>query len=153
ATMQDAGLPVAEGRGVLTGLGAASARLDADQFDLRIADEWMEHAGRVAAAADAGDHHIRQPAKLFETLLLRLPADHRLKIADHQRKRVRADDAADDVVRIGHARHPVAQRLVDRIAERSAAAPDRHHLRAERLHLEDVEPLPAHVLFAHVYGA
>ena len=48
------------------------------------------------------------------------------------------------------ARRPVAQRLVDRVLERPAAAFDRHHLGAHQLHPEDVELLPLDVLGAHV---
>ena len=52
---------------------------------------------RVAAAADAGDHRVRQPAPPPGTAP-RLAADDGLEVADHQRERVRPDDRADDVV-------------------------------------------------------
>ena len=37
---------------------------------------------------------------------------HGLEIADHHRKRVRPGDAADDVMRVLDAAHPVAHRFV-----------------------------------------
>ena len=110
----------------------------------------MKHAGGIAAAADAGDHDVRQPARLFETLRPRLRTDDRLKIADHHRKRVRPDDAADDVVRVGDRRHPIAHRLVDSVTERSAAALHRDDRGAEGAHFEDVKLLAADILLAHV---
>ena len=78
----------------------AAAGLDADQLHAGVVDERVEHAGRVAAAADAGDDHVGQLADLVEALLLRLAADDALEVADHHRERVRPDDAADDVVRV-----------------------------------------------------
>ena len=36
--------------------------IDANDLDFVVVDERVEHAGRVAAAADAGYHFIRQPA-------------------------------------------------------------------------------------------
>ena len=96
--VQDAGLALAQRGGVLAFVVAAAAGFDADQFDAGVADERIEHAGRVAAAADAGDDDVGQPADLLVALLFRFAADDRLEIADHHRKRVRADDAADDVV-------------------------------------------------------
>ena len=59
--------------------------------------------------------------KLRQRLLARFAADDRLKIAHDPRKRMRADDRADDVVRRLDAGHPVAQGLVDGVAERLAS--------------------------------
>ena len=116
-------------------------------------DERIEHAGRVAAAADAGDDHIRQPAELLARLLDRFAADDRLKIADDPRERMRADDRAEDVVRRFDARHPVAHGFVDGVAERARAAGDRPHFGAQQLHAEHVRRLAADVFFAHVDDA
>ena len=148
--VQHARLAMAERGGVVAGLVAAAAGLDADQLDAVIADERIEHAGRVAAAADAGDDDIGQPADLLEALLSRLAADDRLEIADHDRKRMRPDDAADDVVGVFDAGHPVAHGLVDGVAQGPAAAGDADDLGAHGPHLEDVELLPANVFLAHV---
>src|SRR5262249_10254559 len=122
--VQDAGLALAQGGGVFAYFGAAAAGFDADQLDVRLADEGIEHASRVAAAADAGDDDVGQPADLLAALLFRFLADDRLKIAYHHRTRVRPDDAADDVMRVFNARHPVSHRFVDGVAQGSAAAID-----------------------------
>ena len=122
AAVEHAGLAVAERGGVVAGLRAAAAGLDADELDLVVLDERIEHAGRVAAAADAGDDRIGQAAELLARLLDRFAADDRLEIADDHRERMRADDGAEDVVRRFDARHPVAHGLVDRVAERPRAA-------------------------------
>ncbi len=50
-------------------------------------------------------------------------------------------------------RHPVAHRLVDRVAQRARAAGHRPHLGAQQLHAEHVRPLPANVFLAHVDDA
>jgi hypothetical protein len=130
-----------------------AAGLDADQFDAGVIDERVEHAGGVAAAADAGDDNIGQLAGLIETLLPGLASDDGLEVAHDAREGVWPDDAAEDVVRRADTCHPVAQRLVDGVAQRPAARRHRDDLGAHRPHLEDVEFLPAHVLLAHVHLA
>src|SRR5262245_46203330 len=67
--VQDAALAVAERGAMFAALDAASARFDADQLDIGIEDERVEHAGGVAAAAHAGYDHVGQPADLFHALL------------------------------------------------------------------------------------
>ena len=68
AAVQHAGLAVAERGGVVAGFRAAAAGFDADESDFFVLDERIEHAGRIAAAADAGDHRIGQAAELFARL-------------------------------------------------------------------------------------
>ncbi len=58
---------------------------------------------------------------LLAALLDRLAADHRLKIADDPRKRMRADDRAEDVMRRFDRAHPVAHGFVDRVAQACAS--------------------------------
>ena len=48
---------------------------------------------------------------------------------------------------------PVAHGFADRVFQRAAAVGDADHLGAEQPHAEDVEPLAAHVLLAHVDDA
>ena len=76
-----------------------------------------------------------------------------LKVADDPRERVRADDRAEDVVRRVDARHPVAHRFVDRVAQRPRAAGDGPHFGAQQLHAEHVRRLAADVFLAHVDDA
>src|SRR5215472_2983856 len=76
----------------------APARLDAAQLNGCVRDEGVEHPRRVAAAADAGNDHVGQPADLLEALGFGLPPDHGLEVANHDGEWVRSDHAADDVV-------------------------------------------------------
>jgi hypothetical protein len=73
----------------------------------------MEQTDGVGAAADAGDHHIRQPAAALEHLLPGLAADDGLEVAHHGRIGVRARDGADDVEGVVDVRDPVAHGLVE----------------------------------------
>jgi len=92
-------------------------RLDADEADGLVGVERVEEADGVGAAAHAGDGVIREPALRVQHLLPRLGADHRLEIADDHRVGVRPDDGAEQVVGRLDVRHPVADRLVDRVLE------------------------------------
>ena len=92
--VKHAGPAVTQRGGMFAGLGRFSACLDADEFHAFIADEWIKHARRVAAAADASHDRIGQTANLLQTLRPRFPADDRLKIAHDPRKRMRPDDRA-----------------------------------------------------------
>ncbi len=109
---------------MLAEAAAATAGLDADQLDAGVGDEGIKHAGRVAAAAHAGQDHVGQPAQLLQALLPGFRADDRLEIAHDHRERMRADHAADDVMRRFDGRHPVAHGLVDGVAQRFAAGLD-----------------------------
>ena len=62
---------------------------------------------------------------------------------------MRADDAADDVERVGNAPRPIAERFVGRIFERAGPALDGMHLCAEQLHHVDVKRLALDVDRAH----
>ena len=63
---------------------------------------------------------------------------------------MRADDRAEAVVGRLDRAHPVAEGLVDGVAERARAAADRPDFGAQQLHAEHVGPLPADVFLAHV---
>jgi hypothetical protein len=101
----------------------------------------------------AGDDCVGQaarPGRRVEHLLQRLAPDHALEVAHHRRVGVRAEHAAQQVVRRAHVRHPVADRLIDGILERLAAALHAAHVRAQQPHAEDVGLLARHVHRAHV---
>ena len=101
-----------------------AARLDADQPDAGVVDERVEDAHGVAAAADARDDGIGQPSGQLEDLRPRLAADDRLKLAHHQRIRMRPEHRAEQVVGVADVGDPVAHRLVDRVLQRAAAGVD-----------------------------
>jgi hypothetical protein len=65
-------------------------------------------------------------------------ADHLLEAGDDRRERVRAERAAEDVVRLDRIRDPRAHRLVDRVLERPLPVLDDLHARAEELHAQEV---------------
>ena len=113
----------------------------------------MEQADGVRAAADAGDHGIRQAAGALQDLRARLAADDGLQLAHQVRIGMRADRRAEQVVGAVRIGHPVAQRLVDGGAQRPVAAGHRHHRGAEQAHAADVRRLALHVDRAHVHRA
>ena len=135
---------------MLAAVEPLARRLDPDQLDPFVIDEIGENADRVRSPADAGDDRVGKPALNLENLLAGFLADDPLKLAHHQREGVRPRHRAKDIVRIGKARGPVAQRLVDRVLERLAARSDRDHLGPHQLHPEHVERLPRDIVRAHV---
>ena len=151
--VQHADPPTADARGVPSGLDALAARLHADQPDVRIVEEGNEKPDGVGAAANAGDGVAGQGSRRLQHLLARLAADHRLEVAHHHRVGVRADDAADDVVRVGDVRDPVADGLAHGLLERAGPRRHRPDLGAEYPHPVDVRLLAPHVLRAHVHHA
>ena len=56
--------PAVERGRVAARLGTLAARFAADQLHPGVGDEGVEDADGVGAAADAGDHGVRQPAGL-----------------------------------------------------------------------------------------
>src|SRR5258706_160510 len=77
---------------------AAAAGLGADQAYRGVADEGMEDADRVRAAAHAGEDRVGQTPGRFEDLAARLDADHALEIAHDRRIGMRAERRAEQIV-------------------------------------------------------
>jgi len=113
----------------------------------------MKKADGIAAAAHAGHQVIGEAAGAFQYLAPGLPADNRLEIPDHHGKGMGAHHRADAVMGVVHAGHPVAQGLIHGVLEGTGAGADRHHLRAQQFHAEDVQRLAAHVYLSHVHLA
>jgi hypothetical protein len=139
-----------EARRVPAGCHALPARLHADQPHAGIVPEGVEQTDGVRAAAHARHARIGQPAGLGHDLSPRLIPDHRLEVAHDGRVGVRAERGAEQVVRVAHGRHPVADRLVDGVFQGACARIHRPHLRAEQFHAQDVRLLPGDVHCAHV---
>src|SRR5690349_14307831 len=96
--MENTGAAMTERSGMIARLRAASTCLDANECHFFVLNERIEHSGRIAAAADAGDHRVWQPTELVARLLDRLAADDRLKVAHDSRKGMRPDDRPKNVV-------------------------------------------------------
>src|SRR5260370_32372954 len=77
--------PASDSRRVPRGADPIAASFAADEADTRVADERVERADRVRAAADAGDDGVGQPAGFCSHLLPGLDADHPLEVAHHHR--------------------------------------------------------------------
>ena len=127
--------------------------LDADERHARVVDEAREHPDRVGAAADAGEHRVREPTLGLEHLRARLAPDHGLELADDLRIRRRSDARADHVVRRLDVGDPVADRCARRLLEGARPELDGLDGRAHQPHALDVRRLAAHVLGAHVDDA
>ena len=96
---------------------------------------------------------VGQLALSLQNLRPRLAADHSMKIAHHRRIRMRAQHAAQQVVRGAHVGHPVAHGFVDRVFQCARAGSHAAHFGAQQAHAKDIQFLPPHVFRAHVDDA
>ena len=116
--VEDAGPAAQQGRAMLGAVEPLARRLDADQ---RAPSSSMKSENRPIAFDPPPTQAItasgRRP-ELLEHLRPRLLADHPLELAHHQREGVRPGGGAEQIMRVGEACRPVAQRLVDRVLER-----------------------------------
>src|SRR6267142_9707 len=87
-----------EARGVFAELAAASTGFDANHFHFRIAKEFVEEADGVRTAANASEEMGRQALFGGEDLFAGLAANDGLKIANHRRVRMRAENGAEEIV-------------------------------------------------------
>src|SRR6202034_892519 len=97
---------------------------DADEADFFVRDELVECADGVGAAANTGDNRGRQAVFFFENLRAGFAADDAMKVANHGRIRMRAENAAEEVVRGADVGDPVAHSLVDSVLEGARAGGD-----------------------------
>ncbi len=139
--------------GVFAKTLAAAARLDAHHFYVRVLEKFVEEADRVGAATDAGVKMGGQALFGGENLRASFAADDGLKIADHRRVGMRAENGAEEVMGIADVGDPVAHGFVDCIFEGFAAGFDADDFGTEHTHARDVEGLACHVFGAHVNGA
>ncbi len=132
---------------------ASPSSFHAHHLDFPVRDEIIKKADGVAAAAHAGEKRVRQPSNFRPHLAASFLPDYPLKLAHHERIRMRPQHRAQQVMRVLHVRHPIAHGLVNSIFERLAAGGNSNHLCTQQAHAEDVGRLPRHVLFAHVDDA
>jgi len=142
-----------DGRRGLERVYALAGGLAAHQLHLLVLDEIVERPDGVAASADAGDEHVRDPALLLDGLLPDLLAYHGLEVPDDRRERVRAHDGSQAVVGVVYARGPLAHALRHRVLEGAGPGLDTADLRPHEPHAVNVERLALHVLHAHVHDA
>ena len=140
-------------RCMLTKLVAATACFHADEAHTLVVQKFVKRTHGVRAATDAGDDRIGQATLFLEDLPARLFADDAMEVADHGRIRMRAQYAAQKVMRGADIGDPVAHRFVDGIFQGTRAGGHALHVGAEQAHAVDVQLLPPHVLFAHVNDA
>lgn len=127
--------------------------LNTEHLDAGVVGEGVEHADGIGTTANAGDDGVGELAALLQHLLLGLVADDGLEGAHNGGEGVRTNGGADDVVGVGKVDDPVAESLVDGVAEGAAAGLDGDDLGAEKLHAEDVESLATDILGTHEDGA
>src|SRR5512135_790196 len=139
-----------EPRGMLAGDNPPPSCLHPDHLHFRVVDKMMEEPHRIAAAADAGDEIIGQPAFRIEHLFFGLLADDGLKVPYDQRKRVRTEDSPENIMGGPDIRRPVAHRLVDRVFERPGTYRHLDHVRTEESHPEDIERLAYDIVGTHI---
>ena len=140
-------------RAVFTRFNAVTGRLDANQAHAGVVDKVCEHTDGVGAAADAGDHRIREATLFFEDLRFGLFTDHALEFAHDSRERVRASRGTEHIVCGFIAARPVAQRFVTGVFQRRGAAVHRDHFCSHQTHTEDVRRLTLNVFCSHIDAA
>ena len=143
-------------RGVLAAVEPFARGLHANQARLRVRDVGMEDPHRVAAAAHAGEHRVGLACMTcllrehLRHLLQAFLSDHALKVAHHHRVGMRSGHRSNDIKGVVDIGDPVAHGFVESVLERSAAAVDRHHGRAEQLHAVHIGALALNVFAAHI---
>ena len=87
--LQNTGASPGKTRGVVAQFRTAPSRFHANHLDLPVGDEVIKEADGVAAPAHAGEEHVRQLSRLRQDLAASFLPDHPLKLAHHERVRMR----------------------------------------------------------------
>src|SRR5262245_26556270 len=117
--MQDAGARAGESlrggetSGVFAKSIAAAACFDPHQLYIFVVQKFVEEADGVRAAADAGEEMRWQALFSGENLRVGLTADAGMKIADHSRIRMSAENGAKEIMSGSNVGDPVAHSFVD----------------------------------------
>src|SRR5437870_1801116 len=94
-----------------------STGFDTVQVHVRVIEECVEYADRVASPANTSNHTPGQLTFLLQDLSTGLSADHALEVADHGRVGVWAHYGPEKVVGVFDVGDPVPQRFVDGVFE------------------------------------
>ena len=104
-----------DGGGILIRIDTVSGGFASHQRNTRLVDEVVEEPHGVAAAADAGDQHVRKLSFGFHKLGFYFLADNALEITDDRGERMRPHDGTQHIVGVLHAVRPFTPRFVDGI--------------------------------------
>src|SRR5436190_3224420 len=129
---------------------AAAAGFNADQLYFFVSDEIVKDPDRIRPTTDAGNYGSWKFPFRLHNLRASLTADDFMEVADHRRIGMRAEHAAQQVMRRADVGDPVAHGFVDCIFQCPRASIHAANFRAQQPHAEDVEFLTAHVFGAHV---
>ena len=152
-SLQHARRAAAKTRRMFAQLVAAPSGFDADELHFFVLDEVIENADGIRSAADAGDDGSGQFAFGFENLRAGFASDDFVEVAHHGRIRMRAQHAAQQIMRGANVGDPVAHGFVDGVFQRARTGIHAAHFRSQQPHAEDIQFLAAHVLGAHVDDA
>src|SRR6266404_686566 len=129
---------------------AAATSLSSDEFHFLVFQKIVEDTDRVRSSPDASDDGVGKFAFSLPNLDASFASDDAMKIAHHGRIGMRAENAAQQVVRGANVGDPVAHGFVDGVLEGARTGIDAANFGAEQTHAEDVKLLAAHILGAHV---
>src|SRR5699024_2667075 len=97
---------------IFIGIKTFAGSFHADQLHIRIFDEWIEHAHRIAAAADTCNVRYWQTRFHLCELLSCCTAVDTLEDSHNLRVQMRSEYGTENVMRIIHISNPVAERRV-----------------------------------------
>src|SRR6266446_3692147 len=96
---------------------ATATSLNSNQFDFLVLEEVVEDANRVRSSPDASDDGVGKFAFSLPNLDAGFASNDAMKVAHHGRIRMRAEHAAQQIMRSAHIGDPVAHCFVDGVLE------------------------------------
>src|SRR5512135_916036 len=115
--LEDADRSACKTRCMLTRNNSSSSCLHPDHTNAFIPNKKVEKPHCITAPSDTGYEIVRQFSFSLENLLPCLFTYHRLEVSDNQRKGMRAEDGAQDIMRSRRVSCPIPHSLVDSIFE------------------------------------
>ncbi len=142
---------VAESRRMFARSDPTSTRFDSNEFNMLIIHKSTKDSNRIRPATHTRNDRIRQTPHFHHYLFTCFRPDHRLKLTHHRRVRVRSQRRTEQIMRIAHIRHPIADRFIDRILQRLRARSHWSHFRTEQLHAKHVRFLSRNIHHTHIH--